>query len=161
MTVPDVVKSRTLRVGQRVVRAMRIIVDDLPQGIVCSGNVTARHQVNFPQRPRCELHMEGLWQGLDARLLPHVGRFLEGIADAMDVLQEVKVVSRVTGNSRDARFLIAFIRAAETFRNVCVHLPTQVLAFSDREFAEEESEVEYDVQSCAGTAPCGIACQEG
>ena len=69
MTVPDVVKSRTLRVGQRVVRAMRIIVDDLPQGIVCSGNVTARHQVNFPQRPRCELHMEGLWQDLDARLL--------------------------------------------------------------------------------------------
>src|SRR5262245_23579039 len=83
------------------------------------------------------------------------------MADAIDVVHDVKAVSRVTGDSRDTRFLIALVRAAETFRNVCVHLPTQVLAFSDREFAEEESEVEYDVQARARAAPCRVACQEG
>src|SRR5262245_42325298 len=83
------------------------------------------------------------------------------MADAIDVVHDVKAVSRVTGDSRDTRFLIALVRPAETFRNVCVHLPTQVLAFSDREFAEEESEVEYDVQARARAAPCRVAYQEG
>ena len=84
--------------------------------------------------------------------MPQVGRFLEGVADAMDVVHDVKGVSRVTGNSRDAWFLIACFRAAETFRNACVHLPTQVVAFLDREFAKADSEVEYEVRP----APAGL-----
>src|SRR5262249_33911511 len=54
----------------------RIATYRLPQSIIRSGNIPSRHKVHISQGPRCELRIQCLWQNLEARLSPQVGRFL-------------------------------------------------------------------------------------